>query len=128
MAHPIRTLKRALTNWRAFSACSALRDESMTCAPPLARSPATRWPTGPVPPSTSAFLPFTLPSACSVFTTAATAVVFDPFESSMIDTLNGGNIESTARASSCSPAAMLVPPIQTAVLWRSFGPRVNRQP
>jgi len=61
-------------------------------------------------------------------TTAATAVVFDPFESSMSDTRNGPNIASTAIASSCSPAVMLVPPIHTAVFLRSFGPRVKRQP
>ena len=41
---------------------------------------------------------------------------------------NGSNSASCAIASSCSPADMLLPPIQTAVLWRSFAPRVKMQP
>jgi hypothetical protein len=54
--------------------------------------------------------------------------VFDPFESSMIETQNGLKSESCAIARSCSPAVMLFPPIQTAVLCRSLGPRVKMQP
>ena len=46
----------------------------------------------------------------------------------MMLTVNGLNIESSAMASSCSPADMLLPPIHTAVFFRSLGPRVNMQP
>ena len=46
----------------------------------------------------------------------------------MIETRNGSNSASCAIARSCSPADMLLPPIQTAVLCRSFGPRVKMQP
>ena len=83
---------------------------------------------GPVPARMTTFLPVRSPSASSIFTTAATAVVFDPFESSMIETRSGSNMASCAMASSCSPADMLLPPIQTAVLCRSLAPRVKMQP
>ena len=46
----------------------------------------------------------------------------------MTETLSGGNIASSAMARSCSPCDMLLPPIQTAVLCRSLGPRVKMQP
>ncbi len=115
-------------NWRALSPCSGFREVMVTLAPSRARSPAARWPTGPVPARITTFRPFRSPSACSIFTTAATAVVFEPLESSMTETLSGGNIASRAMARSCSPWDMLLPPIQTAVLWRSLGPRVKMQP
>ena len=122
------TLKRALMNWRAFSPCSGLREVMVTRAPSRASRPAARWPTGPVPARMTTFRPFRSPSVSSIFTTAATAVVFDPLESSMTDTRRGSNMASCAIASSCSPADMLLPPIQTAVLCRSLGPRVKMQP
>ena len=60
--------------------------------------------------------------------TAATAVVFEPFESSITDTRIGPkNVRCTA-PSSCSPALMSVPPMKMAVLCRSFGPRVKIAP
>jgi hypothetical protein len=68
------------------------------------------------------------PEACSIFTTAATAVVLDPLESSITETVKGSNIASTAIASSCSPCDMLLPPIQMAVWRRSFGARVKMHP
>ncbi len=47
--------------------------------------------------------------------TPVAAVVLQPFESSMMLTRRGGCSESTAKASSCSPTDMLLPPIHTAV-------------
>ena len=122
------TLKRALMNCRAFSPCSGLREVIVTWAPSLARRPAARWPTGPVPARIRTFLPVRFPSVSSIFTTAATAVVLDPLESSMMETVKGAKTASCAMARSCSPADMLLPPIQTAVLCRSLGPRVKMQP
>ncbi len=115
-------------NWRAFSPCSGFREVMVTWAPSLASRPAARWPTGPVPARISTFFPFRSPTVSSIFTTAATAVVLDPLESSMMETVYGLKRASCAIARSCSPADMLLPPIQTAVLCRSFGPRVKMQP
>ena len=56
------------------------------------------------------------------FATAATAVVFEPFESSMTDTRSGPKNVFCTAARSCSPALMSVPPMKIAVLCRSFGP------
>jgi len=60
--------------------------------------------------------------------TAATAVVFEPFESSIADTVKGLNIAFVAAASSCSPTPMSDPPTKTAVFFKSLGPRVKMQP
>ena len=68
------------------------------------------------------------PAACCSFATAATAVVFDPFESSMTETRIGPKNALRTAARSRSPAAMSVPPMKMAVLWRSFGPRVKIAP
>ena len=62
---------------------------------------------------------------CWSFAAAATAVVFDPFESSMTDTRNGPKNASRTAARSRSPAAISVPPTKMAVWRRSFGPRVK---
>ncbi len=115
-------------NCRAFSPCSGFREVIVTCAPSRARRPAARCPTGPVPARIRTFLPRRSPSVSSIFTTAATAVVFDPLESSITETRRGSNMASCAIARSCSPADMLLPPIQTAVFFRSLGPRVKMHP
>src|SRR6185437_5681805 len=91
---------------RTRSPSSGLRDVIVTLAPARARRPAARVPTGPVPAVTTVRLPFTSPTARMIFTTAATAVVFEPLESSMSDTLNGPNSVFFAASSSFSPAAM----------------------
>ena len=46
----------------------------------------------------------------------------------MTETVNGAKNASCAMARSCSPADMSVPPMKTAVLCRSLGPRVKMQP
>ena len=121
--------KRLQISFDTRSPSSGLRDVIVTSAPAFAKSPAARVPTGPVPAVTTILRPFTLPpSACVIFTTAATAVVFEPFESSIIDTRIGPKNALFAAASSCSPAAMSVPPMKIAVFFRSFGPRVKMQP
>ena len=122
------TSKRALMNWRALSPCSGLREVMTTLTPSRASRPAERWPTGPVPARMTAFLPRRSPRACSILATAATAVVLEPLESSITETVSGLNMASTAMASSCSPAVMLFPPIHTAVFFRCFAPRVKMQP
>src|SRR5205807_276097 len=108
---------RLSTRSRARSPASALRDVIHTSAPALANSPAARIPTGPVPATIKTRLPRTSPppAACSIFATAATAVVLDPFESSMAETVKGLNIALVAAVSSCSPTAMSAPPTNTAV-------------
>src|SRR5215217_6842783 len=88
------TLNRALMNCRAFSPCSGLREVMVTSAPSLANKPAARWPTGPVPARMRTFFPLRSPSISSILTTAATAVVFEPLESSMMETENGANSAS----------------------------------
>ena len=57
-----------------------------------------------------------------------TAVVFDPFESSITDTVNGPKKDFRTAFSRRSPSAMSVPPIKMAVWCRSLGPRVNIAP
>src|SRR3989449_943310 len=98
---------RFATRSRARSPASALREVMITSAPALANKPAARIPTGPVPATISTRLPRTSPAACSIFATAATAVVFDTFESSISDTVNGPKNACVAAASSTSPTAML---------------------
>ena len=60
--------------------------------------------------------------------TAATAVVFEPFESSITDTRIGPKNAFFTFASRRSPTDMSVPPMKIAVWWRSFGPRVKIAP
>src|SRR6185437_993725 len=113
---------------RARSPSSSRRDVIVTCAPALASKPAARSPTGPVPAVTSTFRSRTSRTARVIFTTAATAVVLDPFESSIIETRKGPNTAFCAAERSFSPMDMSLPPMNTAVLRRSFGPRVKMQP
>jgi len=119
---------RLSTRSRARSPASALRDVIQTSAPALANSPAARIPTGPVPATMRTRLPRTSPATFTIFATAATAVVFEPFESSIADTVKGLNMAFVAAPSSCSPTAMSAPPTNTAVFFRSLGPRVKMQP
>ena len=100
----------------------------MTSAPARARRPAARTPTGPVPAVMTTRRPRRSPAACCSLTTAATAVVFEPFESSITETRIGPKNAACTAASSRSPAAMSVPPMKMAVLRRSFGPRVKIAP
>jgi hypothetical protein len=65
---------------------------------------------------TSARFPLSPPAACWILATAATAVVFEPFESSMTDTRIGPKKLFVTAANSFSPAAMSVPPMKIAVL------------
>ena len=58
----------------------------------------------------------------SSLATAATAVVLEPFASSMTDTRSGPKNALRTAARSFSPAGMSVPPMKTAVWCRSFGP------
>src|SRR2546429_443283 len=108
--------KRFTTRSRARSPASAFRDVMHTSAPALANSPAARIPTGPVPATIRTRLPRTSPppAACTILATAATAVVLEPFESSIADTVKGLNIAFVAAASSCSPTAMSAPPLDMA--------------
>src|SRR2546429_53788 len=87
--------------------------------------PAAGMPPGPVPATIRTRLPRPSRAACTILATAATAVVLDPFESSIADTVKGLNIAFVAAASSCSPRAMSAPPTKTAVFFRSLGPRVK---
>src|SRR5207247_1373748 len=68
---------------------SGLRDVMTTSAPARANSPAARIPTGPVPATMRTRWPRTSPAAWTIFSTAATAAVLEPFESSMSETRNG---------------------------------------
>ena len=63
-----------------------------------------------------------------IFTTAATAVVFEPLESSIVDTRKFAKNAFVAAASSFSPADMSAPPMKIAVFFMSFGLRVKMQP
>jgi len=63
-----------------------------------------------------------------IFTTAATAVVFEPLESSIVETRIGPKNALLAAASSFSPADMSAPPMKIAVFFSSFGPRVKMHP
>ncbi len=94
----------------------------------MASSPAARIPTGPVPAVTTARLPLKSLTAVAIRTTAATAVVFEPFESSITDTRRGPKTVFFTAASRRSPAAISVPPMKMAVLCRSLGPRVKMAP
>ena len=101
-----------------------------TLAPSRASSTAARWPTGPVPASTTARLPFRVfcGAACTSHATAAAAVVFDPFESSIAETRKFAKNFCRTAANSASPSAMFEPPTKIAVFFLSFGARVKIVP
>src|SRR5678815_4728886 len=101
----------------------ARREVKVTSTPAFANRPAARRPTGPVPAVTTA-RPLE-PAVLSSLVTAATAVVFDPFESSITETVKGPKNAFRTAFSSRSPALMSVPPMKMAVSCRSFGPRVK---
>src|SRR5207249_5739809 len=81
--------KRFTTSSRARSPASGLRDVMTTSAPARANSPAARIPTGPVPATMRTRWPRERERRWTIFSTAATAVVLEPFESSMSETRNG---------------------------------------
>ena len=119
------TLKRLFTESAAACALSSLRPHSTTSAPSRARSAAERIPTGPVPASTTAFLPVTEPpAALTTSATPAAAVVLEPFESSMQETRNGPKKRFFTAENTRSPAAMSPPPTKIAVDCFSLPPRV----
>ena len=95
---------------------SNARELRRTAAPAWPRSPAIRWPTGPVPASTTAACPASgvsssaPPCSESIRATAAAAVVFAPFESSITDTRKPPKKFRRTAASSASPAARSLPP------------------
>ena len=60
--------------------------------------------------------------------TAAAAVVFAPFESSMTETRIGPKKAFRTSANNASPAATSEPPTKIAVERRSSTPRVNMAP
>jgi len=79
--------------------------------------------TGPVPASTTAFLPasgFALASSA----TPAAAVVLDPLLSSITDTRKLAKKRFLTALNSASPAVMSPPPTKIAVYCFSLGPRV----
>ena len=84
-------------------------------------------PTGPVPASTTAFLPasgFALASSA----TPAAAVVFEPLGSSMMETRNGPKKRFFTASNSSSPLCMSPPPTKIAVYCLSLPPRVKIVP
>jgi len=89
-------------------------DVDYDATPAFANRPAARRPTGPVPAVTTARPPE--PAVLSSLVTAATAVVFDPFESSITETVKGPKNAFRTAFSSRSPALMSVPPMKMAVL------------
>ena len=108
--------------WRLSTTARSIArlDVNVTSTPALASRPAARRPTGPVPAVTTPRRPSPVPAVCSSLATAATAVVFDPFESSMTDTVNGPKNALRTALSSRSPAAMSVPPMKIAVCAEIF--------
>ena len=88
------TLNRALMNCRAFSPCSGLREVMVTSRAVLGQQPRRSLTYRPGSRENQNLLPRQVPSVSSIFTTAATAVVLEPFESSMMETENGGNSAS----------------------------------
>ena len=80
-------------------------------------------PTGPVPASTTAFLPLSFFALASSATPAA-AVVLEPFESSMTETRNGPKKRFFTASNSASPLPMSPPPTKIAVFCLSLPPRV----
>ena len=123
------TSNRSETRSAADFARSNARELRRTAAPARPRSPAIRWPTGPVPASTTADSPASgasspLPRPASMSATAAAAVVFAPFESSITDTRNPPKKCRRTAASSASPAARSLPPMNRAEFFLCAGPRV----
>ena len=99
----------------------------MTSAPSCASIAAARMPTGPVPASTTAFLPLSFFALASSATPAA-AVVLEPFGSSITETRNGPKNFFFTALSSASPLAMSPPPTKIAVFCFSLPPRVKIVP
>ena len=124
------TSNRSATLAAAASARSRERELRRTAAPALPSSPATRWPTGPVPASTAARRPARGASSASsprpavMRATAAAAVVFAPLLSSMTDTRNPPWKRRLTAASNASPAARSPPPRKRAEFFLCAGPRV----
>ena len=109
------------------AAIATHRDATRTLAFSRANSRTTRRPTEPVAASTVTVAPDS--GTCFLAaSTAAAAVVFAPFESSMTDTRIGPKKHFCTTARSFSPAATSAPPMKTAVFLRSSGPRVNIVP
>ena len=109
------------------------REATVTATPLRASNRATRCPTGPVPPSTTARSVAAaagspsgrcLPAAA----TAALAVVFAPAGSSSTLTRTGPKNVFRTRANTASAAATSEPPTKIAVDTRSAPPRVNIAP
>ena len=119
--------KDAAIDWQASLAFSNRREPTRTAAPARANSRTTRWPTGPVAPSTAAVVSagFTCLSTAS---TAAVAVVLAPLASIITDTRIGPKKVRFTSSSSASPAATLEPPMKIAVCFSSSGPRVKIAP
>ncbi len=111
----------------AASARALAREVMVTSAPSLASSAAARMPTGPVPASTTAFLPERGLALASSATPAA-AVVLEPLESSITDTRKGPKNFFFTALSSASPLAMSPPPTKIAVNCFSLPPRVKIVP
>ena len=84
-------------------------------------------PTGPVPASTTAFLPLSFFALASSATPAA-AVVLEPLESSITETRNGPKKRFFTVASTASPFGMSPPPTKIAVDCLSLPPRVKIVP
>ncbi len=112
----------------ACARSSPLLLASRTRAPSCAARTAEAVPTGPVPPSTSTFLParvvpaerFKQPSTTA---TAAAAVVNAPLGSTNTDTSKGGTIARFAASSISSASARSRPPMKMPVRLTPFGPR-----
>ena len=116
-----------LIAWQAACARASVREDRPTCAPSRLNMKAARIPTGPVPASTTAFLPAS-GAECARQATAAAAVVFDPLLSSITDTRKPAKNFLRTASSSASPAAMSLPPMKIAVNFLSFGARVKIVP
>ena len=75
-------------------------------------------PTGPVPARIVARLPAT-GVARTIFSTAAAAVVFEPFGSAITETRTGPKKASVPPSSICSPRDTEEPPMKTALFFRA---------
>ena len=79
---------RSDATWLAARALAESREQMVTLALSMASKVAIRFPTGPVPASTTAFRPATSATE-RILATVAAAVVLHPFESSITDTRIG---------------------------------------
>ena len=127
-ARPVASTIRRTT----CSARSRERDAIATWAPLPASRRATRCPTGPVPPSTTARHTAAVSGASGTCrptaTTAAAAVVLAPDGSTSTPIRTGPkNVDRTC-AATASAAATSEPPMKIAVDARSSPPRVNMPP